>query len=112
MPKKENGSKTTKQKRKKHPMKTFFSVVVIFIACFLIYSAAQDVISTIKLKQEISNSQQIVEDLEKQKSSLTKEKQNLEDPEYVKRFVRGKFLVSKPGEQVFILPSKNDTAGD
>lgn len=64
---------------------------------------------TIQLKKEISSSQKMVEDLENQKTSLTKEKANLENPDYVKRFVRGKYLVSKPGEQVFILPSKNDT---
>ncbi|MEG0275072.1 MAG: septum formation initiator, partial [Longicatena sp.] len=37
---------------------------------------------------------------------------NLENPDYVKRFVRGRYLVSKPGEQVFILPSKNDKDGE
>ena len=100
--------KSAKPKRKKHPLKTFFSLTVIFIACFLMYTAAQDVFMTIQLKKEISSSQKMVEDLESQKTSLSKEKENLENPEYVKRFVRGKFLVSKPGEQVFILPSKND----
>lgn len=101
-----------KSKRKRHPMKTFFSFVVIFIACFLIVSAAQDVMMTIQLKKEISASQQMVDDLENQKTSLSKEKENLENPDYVKRFVRGKYLVSKPGEQVFILPPKSDSSGD
>lgn len=75
----------------------------------MIYTAAQDVVMTIQLKKEISSSQKMVDDLESEKSSLAKEKENLENPDYVKRFVRGKYLVSKPGEQVFILPSKNDT---
>ena len=90
-------------------MKTFFSFLVIFIAFFLIWSAAQDVITTVKLKKEISASQEMIEELENQKTTLSKEKTNLENPDYVKRFVRGKYLVSKPGEQVFILPPKNDT---
>ena len=107
MPKKENMPKTN-AKKKKRSMKTFFSFFVIFIAFFLIWSAAQDIMTTIKLKKEISASQEMIEDLESQKSSLSKEKTNLENPDYVKRFVRGKYLVSKPGEQVFILPSKND----
>lgn len=92
-------------------MKTFFSVAIIFVAIFLIFSAGQDVYTTIQLKKEISESQAMVDDLENQKASLTKEKTNLENPDYVKRFVRGKYLVSKPGEQVFILPSKNDKKG-
>ncbi|MEG0468345.1 FtsB family cell division protein [Amedibacillus sp. YH-ame10] len=103
---------TTKKRRKKRPLKTAFSVFVIFIACFLIYTAAQDVLMTIKLRKEISASQEMVDELESQKASLTKEKANLENPDYVKRFVRGRYLVSKPGEQVFILPSKNDKDGE
>lgn len=99
-----NGSITKKKKRR--PVKTFFSLLIIFIACFLIWSAGQDVIMTIKLKKEISASQEMVNDLENQKSSLSKEKDNLKNPDYVKRFVRGKYLVSKPDEQVFILPPK------
>ena len=105
-------NQNARKKRKKRPLKTAFSLFVIFIACFLIYTAAQDVFMTIKLKKEISASQQMVDDLESQKASLTKEKSNLENPDYVKRFVRGRYLVSKPGEQVFILPSKNEQSND
>ena len=38
-------------------------------------------------------------------------KGKLKDPEYVKRYARGKFLVIKKGEQVFKLPggSSEDT---
>lgn len=67
---------------------------------------------TIKLKKEITASQEMVDDLESQKTSLSKEKNNLENPDYVKRFVRGKYLVSKPGEQVFKLPSKNESSDE
>ena len=31
----------------------------------------------------------------------------LSDDEYVKRYARGKYMMSKPGEQVFVLPPKN-----
>ena len=109
MTKNESATKQNVSKKKKRPIKTFFSVLFIFIACFLIYSSAHDVLMTVKLKKEISSHQEIVDELESEKSSLTKEKKNLEN---VKRFVRGKYLVSKPGEQVFILPSKNAAADE
>ena len=112
MTKNESAPKQNVSKKKKRPIKTFFSVLFIFIACYLIYSSAHDVLMTVKLKKEISSHQEIVDELESEKSSLTKEKKNLENPEYVKRFVRGKYLVSKPGEQVFILPSKNAAADE
>lgn len=84
-------------------------MVVIFVAFFLIWAACQDVIMTLSLKKEISSSEKMITDLESQKNTLSKEKTNLENPEYVKRFARGKYMVSKPGEQVFKLPAKNDS---
>lgn len=54
----------------------------------------------------------MINSLENQKDDLSKEKQNLENPEYVKRFARGKYMVSKPGEQVFKLPAKNNDDDD
>ena len=50
----------------------------------------------------------MISSLESQQKDLKKRKENLEDPEYVKRYARGKFMVSKPGEQIFKLPSKSD----
>ena len=83
------------KKKKRNKLKTFLSLVAIFIACFLIYAASSDLMMTMKLKDDLS-----------------KEKQNLENPEYVKRFARGKYMVSKPGEQVFKLPAKNNDDDD
>lgn len=101
-----------KTKKKRHPIKNFFSILVIFIAFFLISAASSDLLVTLKLKKEISSSEEMISTLESQKSTLSKEKSNLEDPAYVKRFARGKFLVCKPEEQVFKLPSKNEKAPD
>lgn len=100
-------------KKKKHPIKTFFSIILIFVSCFLIYIASSDLYLTMKLKKEISSSEDLITNLESQKKSLGDEKSNLENPEYIKRFARGKYMVSKPGEQVFKLPSKsNDKDND
>ena len=65
-------------------------------------------ITTFRLKKEISTSEEMISSLESQQKDLKKRKENLEDPEYVKRYARGKFMVSKPGEQIFKLPSKSD----
>ena len=107
-----NMAGTSAKKRKKHPFRTFFSFLAIFIACFLIYMAGDDLLTTFRLKQEISSNEELIGNLEEQKNSLSQEKTNLEDPDYVKRYARGKFMVSKPGEQVFKLPSKNTSDDD
>ena len=93
-------------KKKKNKIKTFLSLAAIFIACFLIYAASSDLMMTMKLKDEITSSEEMISSLENQKNDLSKEKENLENPEYVK------YMVSKPGEQVFKLPAKNDKDDD
>lgn len=97
-----------KKKKKRHPLKTLFSLLIIFVSCFLIWIASADLFMTMKLKKEISSSEEMITNLENQQKSLANEKSNLENPEYVQRFARGKYMVSKPGEQVFKLPSKSD----
>lgn len=51
---------------------------------------------------------------EQHRKKSCRKKGKLKDPEYVKRYARGKFLVIKKGEQVFKLPggSSEDTNGE
>lgn len=96
-----------KRKKKKHPFRTAFSFLLMFAAAFLLWTAGEDFITTMKLKKEISNSQNEIVELEKQQTSLQEEKKKLEDPNYVVRYARGKYMFTKPGEQIFKLPAKN-----
>lgn len=105
-------NETKKVKKKKHPIRTFLSLAAILVSCFLIWLAASDFITTMNLRKEITESESAISSLETQKEELTDEKNKLNDPEYVKRFARGKYMVSKPGEQVFKLPSKNTAETD
>lgn len=100
------------KKKKKHPLRTFFSLAAIFVAAFLVWLAAEDFITTLSLKKDISDSEAMITDLENQQAKLTDQKTKMEDPAYVKRYARGKYMVSKPGEQVFKLPSKDAAASD
>lgn len=93
-----------KRKRKKHPMKILISLLAIGASCYLVYAASKDVIVMLNLKQEISANNDEINKLSSQKKELSSQKEKLQDPEYVKRYARGKFLVVKKGEQVFKLP--------
>lgn len=84
----------------------------MFAAAFLLWTAGEDFVTTMKLKKEISNSQNDIADLEKQQTSLEEEKKKLEDPNYVVRYARGKYMFTKPGEQIFKLPAKNADDSD
>lgn len=97
-----------RKKRKKHPMKSLISLIMIGLSCFLFYAAFQDITVMLNLKSEISANNTEIETLTKQKEDLTVQKKKLEDPEYVKRYARDKYLVTKEGEQVFKLPGGSD----
>ena len=39
---------------------------------------------------------------------LTNEKEKLQDPDYVETYARGKYQLSKDGEQIFYLPENTE----
>ncbi len=105
-------------KRKKYELKKSAKVMLCLIfaglSAGMLYSSAQELQTMLQLKESIANDQNEIADLKQQESDLSEEKTKLEDPEYLKYMVRGKYLVSKDGEQVFKLPSSDsdtDTQG-
>ena len=48
------------KKKKRNKLKTFLSLAAIFIACFLIYAASSDLMMTMKLKDEITSSEEMI----------------------------------------------------
>ena len=53
---------------------------------------------------------EVEEKLEKvqlENERLNKEKEKLQDPDYVQSYARGNYMLSKDGEQIFYLPESN-----
>ena len=88
------------------------SFAVIIFSCYLLYTASQDVIIMLSLKGEISAHNADIRELSAKKKTLSDQKTKLKDPNYVLRYARDKFLVSKSGEQVFKLPGGKDKDTD
>ena len=51
-------------------------------------------------------------DLEEQEEILKTDIQKLEDPEYVAKYAREKYLYSKEGELIIRIPDSNNTDDD
>ena len=102
--------KTRKKRRFRFGKLLMF--LTVFVSCVLLFFAYEELKDTFTLKREIADFEQEKISLQDQKDELAKEKANLENPEYVARFARGKFMVSKPGEQIFKLPAKNASEDD
>ena len=88
-----------KGKRKK-VQHFFVYIAMLVMSGFLIMGGLQQLSMTHELKSSIVQK-------EKEKKELEKAKQNLTNPDYVEYIARGKYLVTKEGEQVFKFPSKD-----
>ena len=96
-----------KKKRKLTPLMKLFCYALIAGSVFLLYSAGTELYSTLKLRSELSEVQQKLQEIQDENLLLNEEKQKLQDPNYVQNYVRGKYMISKSDEQIFYLP-END----
>ncbi len=81
-----------------------FSILALLLIGFFVKGTAGEVIESYQLNQELKNVKGMLETLSVEQESLELEKKRLNDPAYVENYARGKHLLSKTDEQVFILP--------
>lgn len=79
------------------------NVVLIAFSCIFIYNVFNEVMTTRELQQNLAEAQVVASEIEAERADLEDEKEKLQNPDYVKRYARGKLLVSQDGEQVFSL---------
>lgn len=84
------------------------NIVLITFSCIFIYNVGNEIMTTKELNQNLAQAQALASEIESEKSALEEEKEKLQNPEYVKRFARGKLLVTQDGEQVFSLEPNTD----
>lgn len=95
-----------KGKRKK-VQHFFVYIAMLVMSGFLIMGGLQQLSMTHELKSSIVQKEKEKKELSSKKKELEKVKQNLTNPDYVEYIARGKYLVTKEGEQVFKFPSKD-----
>ena len=95
-----------KGKRKK-VQHFFVYIAMLVMSGFLIMGGLRQLSMTHELKSSINQKQKEKKALSSKKKELEKAKQNLTNPDYVEYIARGKYLVTKEGEQVFKFPSKD-----
>lgn len=98
-----------KLKRKKF---TIFSPVlsVFYVACslFFLMMIYNDVNTTVELKNQIEENETLKDEVLAEEKNLQKQKEKLTNPDYIEYLARGKYLITKYGEQVFKFPSVDD----
>ena len=82
-------------------------IAMLVMSGFLIMGGMRLLVMTHELRTSINQKQKEKKALSSKKKELEKAKQNLTNPDYVEYIARGKYLVTKEGEQVFKFPSKD-----
>ncbi len=93
--------------RRKKVQHFFGYIIMLVMSGFLIMGGMRQLAMTYELKASINQKQKEKKALSSKKKELEKAKQNLTNPDYVEYIARGKYLVTKEGEQVFKFPSKD-----
>ena len=84
-----------------------FNAILIATMSFFAYGIISKIDETAKYQTKKSQQEAKIEQLKIDEASLKEEKAKLENPEYILRYARGKYLLSGEGETIIKLPSKN-----
>jgi len=77
------------------------TVAILVVSTYFLVQAGKEILSTLQLTSQVKDSQKQIEALEEENKQLINQKNKLQDPEYVKNYARGAYMLSKNGEQIF-----------
>mgnify|MGYP003518226945 FL=1 len=100
--------KKAAKKRKLTPFTKFICVAMILASGFMLFAVVQEGMTTLQLQQQLSEVQSKLQEVQDENRYLTNEKEKLQDPDYVETYARGKYQLSKDGEQIFYLAKKKE----
>ena len=94
------------KKNKKTKMKRFILCFCMLLTSgFLIFQGFKVIYTTYSIQKNIEVNKEKSMELDEKKEKLEDEKKNLSNPDYIEYVARGKYLVTKQGEQVFKFPT-------
>ncbi len=96
-------------KRKKKKGGHFISFCLILAIGFFSVASFNEIKTTFELRRSIQESNVKLKELKSKRAKLESKKKKLQDPDYIEYIARGKYLVSKEGEQVFKFPSSKES---
>ena len=101
-----------RKKRKANIASLLLTFAFLFAAGYLLYQVLTEVRSTFQLKSDLKEAQVILAQIQEENIDLSEQKAKLEDPEYVKSYARGTYMLTKDGEQIFFLPSSLENSDE
>ena len=93
----------TKKRKLRKPMYHLKNICLVLASFFFIYTFVTELSTTFALKKDITEAETVRDQLAKERATLEKQQEMLQDPNYVINYARGKLLISQDGEQIFYL---------
>lgn len=94
------------KKKRKFPTRYIILFVMLLISAYCIMAIVKEVNTTFTLEASVEDAKREKAKLNDQKKYLQQEATNLNNEDYVVRYARGKYMLTKgDGEQVFTLPN-------
>lgn len=85
-------------------IRVFFTVIIILVVVSMLgYNCLCNVLKIIDMKNQKVNLQEKIVKLDEEKEELELDIRKLEDPDYIAKYVREKYLYSKDGEIILRL---------
>ncbi len=85
-------------------IRVFFTVIIILVVVSTLgYNCVCNILKIIDMKNQKVNLQEKIVKLDEEKEELELDIRKLEDPDYIAKYVREKYLYSKDGEIILRL---------
>lgn len=96
------------QRRGKSLVSSIVSVLLVAATVFFTMDFLQASSDLKRLEEQLTVSKDALDSIQRDNVELQKQKEKLSDPNYMQDYARGNFMLSQEGEQIFILPSKDN----
>lgn len=99
-------SKKKRQKRKFRARMVLFVPVCLCLVIVLVVTIGKYWVEIVSKYQENSSLEKELQTLKEKEAALTVDVEKLQDPEYIARYAREKYLYSKDGEVIIRMPDE------
>lgn len=84
------------------------SLILLLASVVLIFDIVKGQLETATLRTSLKEVQAQLQELQEENNLLIQQKDKLNDPEYIKNYARGQYMLSQENEQIFRLPGSDD----
>lgn len=93
-----------KKRTRMNSVRVIFCIGMLLVSAIFIAQGVNVIKTTYVIQENIEKNKAKAKELDDKKAALEDKKENLSNPDYLEYVARGKYLVSKQGEQVFKFP--------